>query len=154
MVHSKCCMPVPCCSPCCQQNGAACSLRLLLISSGDLGATCNRCVDSHVVVERPGSQGMCRTALMARNTFITARVCLMQMMELLMDRGSAADAPNKQGWTALHRAAYTGYAAACRLMLRRGAGLNAVTREGRTALHLAALQVCRRGWRSNWRGSN
>jgi ankyrin repeat protein len=59
-----------------------------------------------------------------------------------MDRGSAVDAGNKGGWTALHRAAFTGRVPACRLLLRRGAGLNSITKHGRTALHLAALQVC------------
>eukprot|EP00882_Tetradesmus_deserticola_P003540 GHRQ01003748.1.p2 GENE.GHRQ01003748.1~~GHRQ01003748.1.p2 ORF type:complete len:115 (+),score=31.87 GHRQ01003748.1:925-1269(+) len=63
------------------------------------------------------------------------------MMEMLMDRGSAVDAGNKGGWTALHRAALTGRLPACRLLLRRGAGLNSITKDGRTALHLAALQV-------------
>lgn len=69
----------------------------------------------------------------------------MQMMEMLMDRGSAVDAGNKGGWTALHRAALTGRVPACRLLLRRGAGLNSITKDGRTALHLAALQVCSAG---------
>jgi ankyrin repeat protein len=69
------------------------------------------------------------------------------MLEMLMDRGSAVDAGNKGGWTALHRAALTGRVPACRLLLRRGAGLNSITKDGRTALHLAALQVVH-AWRT------
>jgi ankyrin repeat protein len=62
----------------------------------------------------------------------------LQMLEMLLDRGAPIDGHNKQGWTALHRAAYNGRVDACRLLLRRGASIHAVTNTGATALHLAA----------------
>ena len=61
-----------------------------------------------------------------------------QVIELLLDRGAHIDAPNRQGWTALHRAACNGCEAACRLLLRRGASIHALTTDYSIPLHLAA----------------
>lgn len=59
-------------------------------------------------------------------------------MDLLLDRNASVDAPNKAGWTALHRAAYNGRVAACRQLLRRGASIHGMTVDCCTPLHLAA----------------
>lgn len=60
------------------------------------------------------------------------------MVELLLARGAAIDASNKAGWTALHRAVYSGRTAAVRLLVSRGASVLALTMDGCTPLHLAA----------------
>ena len=51
---------------------------------------------------------------------------------------SPVDCVNKAGWTSLHRAAFNGRTAACKLLTARGASLQIVTQDGNTALHLAA----------------
>lgn len=62
----------------------------------------------------------------------------VQVMEQLLDAGSAVDGMDAAGWTALHIAAANGHVSACRLLLQRGASVNAVAADGRTPLHLAA----------------
>jgi hypothetical protein len=58
---------------------------------------------------------------------------------LLESNKGQLDCANKAGWTPLHRAAYNGRTAACKLLLLRGASLQIVTQDaGNTALHLAA----------------
>ena len=56
---------------------------------------------------------------------------------LLLERGAAIHAVNKDGKTALHYAAYYGYTDACALLQERGAVIEAVDNEGRTAHSIA-----------------
>ena len=56
---------------------------------------------------------------------------------LLLDPSAAPSAEDKNGETALHRAAGSGYANACKLLLDRGAVLGAEDKKGFTALSIA-----------------
>ena len=68
-----------------------------------------------------------------------ARSCALQVIEILVKRGSPVDIPNKKGWTPLHRAAYNGRKEAVATLVRLGAKLTAVTQDGNTALHLSCF---------------
>lgn len=56
------------------------------------------------------------------------------MAVFLLTHGAAVDACGKNGWTALHSAAYLGDAATVRLLLDHGAKINAVDHSNGTAL--------------------
>ncbi|MCJ1250247.1 hypothetical protein MMC30_007473 [Trapelia coarctata] len=56
---------------------------------------------------------------------------------LLADPRTKVNATNKEGWTALHLAAFDGYKDIVRLLLTHGADIEAREIEGRTALQLA-----------------
>lgn len=58
-------------------------------------------------------------------------------VELLLSRGADVAAANKQGFTALHAAAYAGYDDIIRVLHRAGAPLNVLTRGGQSALGIA-----------------
>jgi ankyrin repeat protein len=62
----------------------------------------------------------------------------LQACTLLLDRGGQVDAPNREGWTALHRAACNGAVGTARLLIHRGASLHGLTNNHATPLHLAA----------------
>jgi ankyrin repeat protein len=60
------------------------------------------------------------------------------LQSLLHDAQVSVDAADKAGWTALHKAAYRGHAAAVQLLLDAHASVNAAAANGCTALHGAA----------------
>jgi ankyrin repeat protein len=61
-----------------------------------------------------------------------------EAVERLLDAGTAVNARNLGGKTALHDAAVAGNAATASVLLERGANVNATDMEGRTPLHDAA----------------
>ncbi len=61
-----------------------------------------------------------------------------QMVSLLLEKGAAIDAQDKEGDTALHHAAAEGHERVARLLLEKGAAVNAQSKDGYTALHAAA----------------
>ena len=59
------------------------------------------------------------------------------MEELLEEDAALMRHTDEDGYTALHRAAYSGHEGACQELLRRGADAAARTEDGWTALHSA-----------------
>ncbi len=54
-----------------------------------------------------------------------------------MRLGAAQEAGNREGWTALHRAAYNGRTTTAEVLLQNSASTNCLTAQGDTPLHLA-----------------
>lgn len=62
------------------------------------------------------------------------------MLRVLVEAGADLKVLNKEGWNALHRAAFTGHHEALDYLLSCNAPIDAQTQHGDTALHLAAKQ--------------
>uniref|UniRef100_A0A8C7I7C5 Uncharacterized protein n=1 Tax=Oncorhynchus kisutch TaxID=8019 RepID=A0A8C7I7C5_ONCKI len=62
------------------------------------------------------------------------------LVEELLERGSAVDSATKKGNTALHIASLAGQKEVARLLLKRGADINAQSQNGFTPLYMAAQE--------------
>ncbi|EKX32398.1 hypothetical protein GUITHDRAFT_82333, partial [Guillardia theta CCMP2712] len=56
-----------------------------------------------------------------------------------MAKTESVDCSDREGWTALHKAAANGKADILRSLLAQGSNVNAQTKNGRTPLYLAAV---------------
>ena len=62
----------------------------------------------------------------------------VRIVKLLLTRGATINAVDRDGCTALHRAATHGRSEIIKLLLESGATIDAIDKYGRTALHRAA----------------
>jgi ankyrin repeat protein len=123
--------------------GAAALLRLAaltsfaLISTGGLSRAKDRCADTAESVQglQEGDQYQAATLL-----FAAARLGCEAEARALLDRGAAIDAKDREGKTALAKAAEENKLPLIRLLLERGADANARAVDGSTALFYAAEQ--------------
>ena len=123
--------------------GAAALLRLAalasfaLISAAGLSRANDRCADMGQAVQalREGDQYQATTLL-----FAAARLGCEAEARALLDRGAAIDAKDREGKTALAKAAEADKLPLVRLLLERGADANARAIDGSTALFDAAEQ--------------
>jgi ankyrin repeat protein len=63
----------------------------------------------------------------------------IDVVQLLLSSGAAADDPTHEGFTALHYAASQGHGEVVALLLERGAAVDGCAHDGTTPLHDAAL---------------
>jgi uncharacterized protein len=107
---------------------------VLVLSAGPLRAA-DPCADKALALQtlKPGDEYQA-TALL----FSVARLGCEPVARALLDRGAAVDAKDREGATALARAAQAGKIAVAKLLIDRGAGLNARAVDGSTPLFYAA----------------
>jgi hypothetical protein len=63
---------------------------------------------------------------------------MLEMVQLLLEKGAYIDAKDGHGRTALHEASRKGHEMVAQLLLKNGAGIDAKDGHGRTALHEAS----------------
>ncbi len=123
--------------------GAAALMRLAalaslaLISAAGLSRANDRCADTAQAVQalHEGDQYQATISL-----FAAARLGCEAEARALLDRGAAIDAKDREGKTALAKAAEANKLPLMRLLLERGANVNARAIDGSTALLYAAEQ--------------
>jgi uncharacterized protein len=108
---------------------------LALVSAGSPSYAADLCADKALAVQalRQGDQYQAATLL-----FTVARLGCEPEARALLDRGTAIDAKDREGATALSRGAQAGKIAAAALLIDRGANVNARAVDGSTPLFYAA----------------
>jgi uncharacterized protein len=108
---------------------------LALISAASPSRAADPCADKALAVEalRDGDQYQAAALL-----FAVARLGCEREARALLDRGAAVDARDREGATALGRAAQAGKIAVAALLIDRGADVNARAIDGSTPLFYAA----------------
>ena len=110
---------------------------LAFLSAAGLSLAKDRCADTAQAVQalHDGDQYQATSLL-----FAAARLGCEPQARALLDRGAAIDAKDREGKTALAKAAEADKLALVRLLLERGANINARAVDGSTPLFTAAEQ--------------
>jgi ankyrin repeat protein len=123
--------------------GAAALLRLTalsslaLISAAAMSRAKDRCAETAEAVQALHEDDQYQAATLL---FAAARLGCEPQARALLDRGAAIDAKDREGKTALAKAAEADKLAVIRLLLERGANVNARAVDGSTPLFYAAEQ--------------